>query len=73
MVTSNEISGVCERFNKKPSQRQRIVITRSIEKIRDSGAIGGATERPSINALDHSAIKRLSETVRFNEGSARSI
>lgn len=72
IVTTNELNGVCERFGKKPSQRNRIVITRSIEKINNSGAIG-ATDRPSINALDQSAMKKLSETVRFNEGSVRSI
>lgn len=29
IVTQKELSGICERFNKKQSQRQRIVITRS--------------------------------------------
>ena len=29
MVTQQELKGVCERFAKQPSQRQRIIITRS--------------------------------------------
>jgi hypothetical protein len=31
IITANELKGQCERFNSKPSQRQRVIIARSSE------------------------------------------
>lgn len=67
------MSGFCERFNRQPSKRQRIIITRSCEPITHQIQTGGGvTERERFNIND-STLKKMNETYHFKDDSLMSI
>jgi hypothetical protein len=65
IVTQKELKGICERFDKKQSQRQRIIITRS-EDPRNKLLAPTALTNNDADSL----MQAGDETVRHNMGSA---
>ena len=76
IVTSAEIKGHCERFAAQPSQRQRIIITRSQEprSLASRNDNQGMTDRPLLGNLENQAtLDKLNETYHFANSSKMSI
>ena len=67
MVTNNEFGGTCERFfpgTSKPSQRNRVIITRSLEPSgAQSGQKGRNGEITNINNFLNSSIKHHDDSI----------
>lgn len=69
-VTQTELKGVCERYDKQPTHRQRIIITRSqepheISTSRSKNLLGGSVTRPKIHGLDKKSMDKMNETFHF--------